>query len=145
MCVFWGTHLLIVSIIGILGHNTRVRLLRDPSLQYYRNTSQQYHRNTRPQHMCASCEGRLLIVSLLACRLSLPMNKTCAANTQSVWGGKIQSKDIFLHCSLEAFSGWLVEWSWSRWSLPKVNGSFEHPHPSLLWANISTIHQHAWE
>ena len=24
--------------------------------------------------------------------------------------------------------------------MPKVNGGFEHPNPSLLWATISTIH-----
>ena len=93
-------------------------------------------------------EGHLLIVSLFGPRLScqtLPSNEQnvrCKHTVSSFVEAKPKVK-IYLTWSGVCMQ-WFVVWlSWSRQSVAKVNCSFEHHHPSLLWATISTIHHHA--
>ena len=95
-------------------------------------------------------EGHLLIVSLFGPRLScqtLPSNEQnvrCKHTVSSFVEAKPKVKIYLTWSGCAMCMQWLVVWlSWSRQSVAKVNCSFEHHHPSLLWATISTIHHHA--
>ena len=97
------------------------------------------HRNQRVWHPWGtSLNCQLVWPSPLLSNPSFQWTKRALqATSQQLCRSKTKSKVVF---DLK----WLVVWlSWSRQSVAKVNCSFEHHHPSLLWATISTIHHHA--